>query len=243
MDDLIARNRSGELRSGPDGRGFYADGRRCRGVTKLLNVHVRGDTSAALGRVERRGWRTMASSRATGAIVHRVLMHGIVCASGGSCVCVDGGAAGPPSQRVASYAYSRVCLAAAKAFLRGAGLTPVAGELVAAHPRFPVATRIDLVCHDAAQRVVVVSWKTGGGAANAVEMRRHKTQVAFEWSLVEAAGQRVASAHVVYVGGMIRGGSVVPYHYAHGVDRAEARALADSFAGRLERRFFRTRPS
>jgi len=239
MDQLLARNRSGALRAGPAGRGFYDDGRRCRGVTKLLRIHVRGNTAEPTARVERRGWRTMASSRATGAIVHRVLMHGIVCATHGRCTCAAAGAEGAPSQRVAAQAYSRVCLSAARAFLHDAALAPLAAEVIVAHPAFPVATRIDLVCRDAQQKLVVVSWKTGGGAANAVEMRRHKTQAAFEWSLVEAAGERVAAAHVVYVGGLIRGGAVTPYHYAHRIHREEARQLADTFAARLQRRFAR----
>jgi hypothetical protein len=228
MNALISRNASGELRSGPAGRGFYDGVRRCRGVTKLLKRFVRGNTAEPTARVERRGWRTMASSRRCGAGVHRVLMHDIVCAVVG---CTCGTAA--PDRRLAALAFSRACLAGARAFLAAAGLRPAAGELVVAHPWLPVATRVDLVCRDARGRAVVVSWKSGGGAANAVELRRHKTQVAFEWSLLEGAGERVAAAYVVYVGGALRGAELAPFYFAHPVARDEARALADALAARI----------
>lgn len=233
MDALLARNTNRELRSGPAGRGFYDGTRRCRGVTKLLKRFVRGDTSEPTARMARPGWRTMVSSRLCGAGVHRVLMHEIVCAAVGCRCGLQQQAA--PDARLTAQTFSRACVAGARAFLEAASLRPAAGELVVAHPWLAVATRVDLVCRDARGRAVVVSWKTGGGAANAVELRRHKTQVAFEWSLLEGAGERVAAAYVVYVGGAMRGAAVAPFYFAHPVTRDEARTLADTLAARIVR--------
>jgi hypothetical protein len=223
MDALLARNRSGELRAGPAERGFYDGARRCRGLTKLLRIHLRAGKRTRVAPIARAGWRTMASSRTTGTRVHAALQHMIA----------DGGSGAP-----ASDAFSRACVAAARVFLRDAGLAPVASELVLAHPRFPVATRADAVCRDTASgATVVVSWKTGAGAADECEVRRHRTQAAFEWSLLEAAGERVAAAHVVYLGAVMRGGVVAPYYRVNSLARDDALALANHFAGALARRW------
>lgn len=171
----------------------------------------------------------------TGAKIHRVLLHGIICVSTGTCVCATSGSPAP-DMRLTAQAFSRACLAAAREFLAVTGLTPTAGELIVAHPRFAVATRIDLMCTNGTGRPVVVSWKSGSGPANARELRRHKTQAAFEWAMVEAAGERVARAYVVYVGGVARGGVVAPYYYAITLGRDEARTLSDAFSAWLERR-------
>lgn len=235
MERLLERNAAGELCSGPAGRGFYDERRRCTGVTKLLRRFLRKGLREPEARVARPGWRLMVSSRTIGAEIHRVLLHGIVCAAADACVCASSGSAAPDMRR-REQMYSRACLAAGREFLCDAGLTAVAGEVVVAHPRFPVATRIDLVCRDARGRCVLVSWKSGGGAANACEARRHKTQVAFEWAMVEAAGERVAGAYVVYVGGLMREGAIAPYYRVVGVERDEARTLADAFGTWLERR-------
>ena len=234
MDQLLERNAAGELRASPAGRGFYDERRRCTGVTKLLRRFLRKGLREPQPRVARAGWRLMASSRATGAKIHRVLLHGIVCA-GGACVCDASGTAAP-DMRLTAQAYSRACLAAGREFLCDAHLRAVAGEVIVAHPRFSVATRIDLVCRDTHNRCVLVSWKSGGGAANACELQRHKTQVAFEWAMMEAAGERVAAAHVVYVGGMLREGAMAPYYRVVPLARDEARTLADAFGTWLERR-------
>lgn len=234
MDQLLERNAAGELRAGPAGRGFYDGRRRCTGVTKLLRRFLRKGLREPQPRVARSGWRLMASSRATGAKIHRVLLHGIVC-EGGTCVC-DASGSPAPDTRITTQMYSRACLAAGREFLCDAQLRAVAGEVIVAHPRFPVATRIDLVCRDARDRCVLVSWKSGGGAANVCELQRHKTQVAFEWAMVEAAGERVVAAYVVYVGGLAREGAFAPYYRVVPVERDEARTLADAFSTWLERR-------
>lgn len=234
MEQLLERNAEGELRAGPAGRGFYDGRRRCKGTTKLLRRFLRKGLRKPIPRVMRAGWRLMVSSRTTGTTIHRILLHGIVCELG-TCICDTAGAP-PPDTRIRAQMYSRACLAAGREFLCDAGLTPVAGEVIVAHPRFPVATRIDLVCRNAHDHCVLVSWKSGGGPANECERQRHATQVAFEWSMVEAAGERVAAAHVVYVGGMMRGGSIAPYYHSVRVERDEARTLADAFAAWLERR-------
>ena len=235
LEQLIARNADASLRSGPASRGFYDENRRCCGVTKRLREFIRSGGQVAATRVSRPGWRTMTSSRATGAKIHRVLLHGIICVPSGRCVCAASGSPAP-DMRLTAQAFSRACLAAAREFLQATGLAATVGELIVAHPRFAVATRIDLMCTNGAGRPVVVSWKSGSGPANARELRRHKTQVAFEWAMVEAAGERVVRAYVVYVGGVARGAAVVPYYHVITVMRDEARALSDAFSAWLEQR-------
>jgi hypothetical protein len=233
MDRLIALNRSGAWASGPGGRGFVDRSgdavRRCKGLTKLIRTSYKAGKGAPVPRLlrfSRAGWRQMSSTRRIGERIHAALAHRLI------------GARAPPPTRRRETPFAVACFRAGVDFARRHRLVPVAAELVLIHPRFAVGTRLDALFRSSVNgALVLVSWKTGGGARDECDVRRNRAQVAFEWFTAETvAGVQISEAYVAYLGAATRAGAVAGFHAVDKVSRADAAALYLDFATKLDRR-------
>jgi len=221
MNQLLLANRRQEYKSGPAGRGFLCrvvEGGmtrvlRLRGVTKLIKQKIRKPRNTA--RTLRLftltpGYAPVFNTKATGKTVHQHLQHSVMCVrSGDPCQCLRlYGAPTPPLHRQTTSVQD--CVRAANLFVTEYGLVPLAGEVIVRHATLGVGTQIDalfrsrqtIAAHGSGDRspVVLVSWKSGAGPRDPVELERHRAQVAFEWSALATTHQvRVECAYIVYV--------------------------------------------
>jgi hypothetical protein len=250
METLLALNVSGAYAAGPSGRGFVcrSDGAtlRLKGVTKLINRRfkkARGAAAAGNGRTLRlfalpSGAVPTRNTMANGERIHRHVLHRLMCGRPYAlCQChrIYGGATATLHTQSESV---KACVRAAETFAEDHALVPLAGEVIVHHAPTGVGTRIDALFrskrtlreHGAGERapVVLVSWKSGAGPRDLVELERHRAQVAFEWtSLQETHHVTVEAAHIVYLTPVMRRGThrVDGYYHAEPVARAAVPAL------------------
>jgi hypothetical protein len=144
------------------------------------------------------------STRETGKRVHRHVYHLVEClVHKRACTC---GSRPTHFKTINKGAREVVRL------VRAHGLKPMASEVLVLAPYWNLATRVDLLCLDADQRVVLVSIKTGaaktketaqtfrGGLSHIrdTEHARHQTQLAAERLALLRAGLDVHKALIVY---------------------------------------------
>jgi len=247
MNTLLELNATGAYSAGPQGRGFVCRAAgatlRLKGVTKLINRRfkkARGAAAAGNGRTLRlfalpSGAVPTRNTMANGERIHRHALHRLVCGRPYAlCQChrIYGGAT--PALHTQSESV-KACVSAAETFAQDYALVPLAGEVIVHHVPTGVGTRIDALFRSRAAAsgadertpVVLVSWKSGAGPRDLVELERHRAQVAFEWTaLEETHGAVVSRAYVVYLTPVMRRGThrVDGYYHAEPVARA---AVAD----------------
>ena len=239
-------NETSTWKEGPGGRGFVQSQpqrRVCGGLTKVLRQRIKAGKRKQVRTiaVQQPGWRILASSKRRGTIVHRLLMHQLICAPMRKCYCPGKPLPCTPDR------FSIACQEAAQRFVAEYKLEPVAAEMIVLHPTLPIGTRFDAMFrHKETRQLVLVSWKTGVGVTNECDWTRAQTQVAWEWMTLEKwatpGDERISTAFIVYVGAatIVRTGQSIGFYAANRIDRKHASKLAASLDAKLERRSSRS---
>lgn len=242
MDTISERNASRTWKEGPTGRGFVETKPRrrvCGGVTKILRRRITKGKGQPVQTIASRqpNWRIHPSSKARGIIVHRVLMHQLMCVALKRCACPGSPPAAPTDS------FGRACQQAAERFVADYHLEPVAAEMIVLHPTLPIGTRFDALFRDKRSRkLVLVSWKTGVGARNVCEWTRAHTQVAWEWAMIERWAERneerIHAAFIVYLGAATdrRTNQLLGFYSENRITRKQAAELAGSLDTLARRR-------
>jgi len=232
---------------------------RCKGLTKFVNRWCPRKPAARVGSATRprgrtavertlrlftlpAGVRAIASSLKSGDKIHRHVMHNLMCVHSGDCRCVRVYGSNTPALSGQS-ASVRACVDAAKTFALRQGLVPIAGEVIIFNNSgADVATQADAIFRRASVRpgnkspVVLVSWKSGAGPRNQIELERHEAQVAFECGTLEQChGVVVEGAYVVYLsaGQTISTKRIAGYSHCHRVEGATIRRLYTTIEDKL----------
>jgi hypothetical protein len=226
---------------------------RCKGLTKFINrwcPRPKGSGSRGRGAVERTvrlftlpsGVRAIPSGLASGDRIHRHVMHQLMCAQSGVCRCVRVYGSATPAISAQS-ASVRACVEAAKSFAAARNLVPVAGEVIIYNTSgAEIATQVDAIFRRASvplaekSPVVLVSWKSGAGPRDRVELERHEAQVAFECGTLEQChGVVVEGVYVVYLsaGQSVSTKRVSGYSHCHKVEGAAIRRLYNKIEDKL----------
>jgi len=245
MDDLRRLNISNNYKAGPRQRGFYCrvDGamQHLKGITKRIASKIKKVKPAA-GSHRRTalklfklppGCSPLINTRANGERIHRHVMHNVVCPhirEGCQCKRVNGKATTPLQNQKVSV---KACVNAARSFGEDHGLIPLDAEVIVYNKDLKMATRVDAIYQSAdsvkrSDPVTLVSWKSGSGPRDEIELERHRAQVAFEWhSLTETHRVPVSHAYIVYLcaGRQMSSKRVNGFYHAEQVFQDEVPAL------------------
>ncbi len=151
---IVQRGGVREVRDSVDGKkGFVvtnvdpSKNKTVSGATRLIATVFGSEDMNAILKQTRSSRKRSASSAQQGTLVHRHVHHMVECSAGCKC----------DVQTRGENKFAKRALM----FMRGKGWIPLYSELAVYTPEFDIATRVDILCADAEENLVLVSLKTG----------------------------------------------------------------------------------